>query len=114
MQKTPARMSRGLPWPGTDNTNPGPSGRDRAAAKGGSSFAIVFIAVERVALAKAGHGPDLTALAILSGQEFADLADRALVGGRAPAAVFAIFSRVEILVAFAVIGPHPSAPGAFG
>src|SRR5215813_9826541 len=87
---------------------PAPRRRRRA------SLAVVLVAVERVALAEAGGRPYLAALAILSGQEFADLADGAFVGRGAPAAVFAVFGGVEILIALAMIRPHPSAPGALG
>src|SRR5262245_36490507 len=77
-------------------------------------LAIVFVSVERVALAQARHRPDLAALAILAGQELANLANRAFIGRGPPAAVFAVLRRVEILVALTVIRAHPGAPSAFG
>src|SRR5262245_7912869 len=77
-------------------------------------LAIILVAVERVSVAKARYRPDLAALAILTGQEFAHLAKGAFVGGGPPATVFAILGGVEILIALTIVRAHPRAPGALG
>src|SRR5262245_14496511 len=112
----PARMSRGPIWLGTDSTNPSLRCRaqQRRFAAAALLLAIILVAVERMALAEARHRPHLAALAILTGQEFAHLANRAFVGGGTPAAVFAVLGGVEILIALTKIRAHPSAPGALG
>src|SRR5215475_6438426 len=118
--KRPRRsLRRGRMSLGTDVTNPSLKREERASSRRQrrrrrASLAVVLVAVERVALAEAGDRPYLAALAILPGQEFADLADGAFVGRGAPAAVFAVFGGVEILIALAMIRPHPGAPGALG